>query len=329
MAQMTRQARLQATVAGEPVDRVAVALWRHFPGDDQRPADLADATLMWQRTWDWDFIKVSPASSFCLVDWGAQDRWVGGDEGNREYTRRVIAEPPGWGELAPLDPARGALARQIECLRRIQEGVGEDVPYIQTVFSPLAQAKNLAGQERLIVHLRQAPELVHAGLEIITETTLRFIEAAKATRIAGIYYAVQLANLGLLSEDEYRQFGEPYDRRILAAVQDLWFNMAHLHGRDGMFDLIARYPVHALNWHDRESGPALGEGQKRFNGAVCGGLEHWDHLLRGEPDQIRAVVADAVEQTAGRRLVVSSGCVAPVNAPFSNLRAVRTAVEIG
>ena len=31
---------------------------------------------MWQKQRDWDFIKVSPASSFCLVDWGAQDRII-------------------------------------------------------------------------------------------------------------------------------------------------------------------------------------------------------------------------------------------------------------
>jgi uroporphyrinogen decarboxylase len=326
MAQMTRRERLAATVAGEPVDRTAVALWRHFPGDDQRPADLAAATLMWQRQWDWDFIKVSPASSFCLVDWGAEDRWIGGDEGNREYTRRVISDPADWTRLAPLDVARGALARQIECLRRLEQDAG-DVPYIQTIFSPLAQAKNLAGQERLIVHLRQSPESVRAGLQVIAETTLRFLEAAKATGIAGIYYAVQLANFGLLSEAEYREFGEPHDRRILRAAGDCWFNMVHLHGLAGMFDLVAGYPVQALNWHDRESGPSLGEGKARFGGAVCGGLEHWEHLLRGEPDQIRRLVADAVTQTGGRRLVVSSGCVAPVNAPFSNLRAVREAVE--
>ena len=41
MTAMTRRERLLATFAGEPVDRPAVALWRHFPGDDQRPADLA------------------------------------------------------------------------------------------------------------------------------------------------------------------------------------------------------------------------------------------------------------------------------------------------
>jgi uroporphyrinogen decarboxylase len=327
MAAMTRRERLEATCAGERVDRPAVALWRHFPGDDQRPDDLAAATLMWQRAWDWDFIKVSPASSFCLVDWGVEDRWVGGDEGNREYTRRVIDKPAGWTRLAQQDPSRGALARQLECLRLIRAEAGNETPFIQTIFSPLAQAKNLAGQERLIVHLRQSPEQVRAGLETITRTTVAFIEAACECGIAGIYYAVQLANFGLLNEAEYREFGEPYDRRILEAAQGCWFNLAHLHGRDGMFDLVAQYPIHALNWHDQESGPSLREGQARFRGAVCGGLEHWEHLLRGNPEQIRGLVRDALAQTGGRRMIVSTGCVAPVNAPFSNLRAVREAVE--
>ena len=43
MAQMTKRERLSATINGQEVDRIAVALWRHFPGDDQRPADLAQS----------------------------------------------------------------------------------------------------------------------------------------------------------------------------------------------------------------------------------------------------------------------------------------------
>lgn len=326
-AKMTRRERLEATIAGEPVDRMAMALWRHFPGDDQRPDDLAAATLQWQRQYDWDFIKVSPSSSFCLVDWGAADRWVGGDEGNREYTKRVIERPEDWARLPVLDPRAGFIGGQLRCLELIGAAVGRDVPFIQTIFSPLAQARNLAGGERLIVHLRQAPDLVRAGLETITESTVRFIEACKPTGIAGLYYAVQYATPRALNEVEYRAFGEPYDRWVLAAASDLWFNLGHLHGPDPMFDLVAAYPLQALNWHDRESPPSLAEGQRRFAGAVCGGLEHWEDLLRGDPAQVRAQVADAIAQTGGQRLIVSSGCVAPVNAPFSNLRAVREAVE--
>jgi len=327
-ATMTKRERLQATVKGHPVDRPAVALWRHFPGDDQRPGDLAAATVAWQAQYDWDFIKVSPSSSFCLVDWGVEDRWVGGDEGTREYTRRVIQRPEDWAALPRLDPLRAdRLAGQVRCLELIAEAVGSEVPFIQTIFSPLAQAKNLSGNNRLLVHLRQEPELVRAGLETITETTIRFVEACMRTGAAGIYYAASMAVYESLSEAEYRSFGEPYDRRILAAAQECWFNVVHLHGTDVMFDLVASYPAQALNWHDREAPPSLADGMRRFPGAVSGGLARWDDLLRGDPDNVRVRAADAIRQTGGRRLILSSGCVAPVTAPFSNLRAVRQAVE--
>ncbi|MCX6028622.1 MAG: uroporphyrinogen decarboxylase [Chloroflexi bacterium] len=328
-ARMTRRERLLATCNGEPTDRTAVALWRHFPGDDQRPADLAAATVAWQREYDWDFIKVTPASSFCLAGWGVKTRWVGGDEGTRDYVNTVIAQPEDWARLAVLDPAAGVLGGQLHCLALIRDAVGTDVPFIQTIFSPLAQARHLAGPDLLLVHLRRHPALVHQALETITQGTIRFIRACLPLGIAGIYYAIQWASYRTLTEAEYREFGEPYDRRILAAAAKGWFNMLHLHGADGMFDLVAQYPGQALNWHDREAGPTLADGMRRFRGAVSGGLEHWDDLLRGDPAGIRARVADALAQTAGRRLIVSSGCVAPVNAPFSNLRAVRTAVEPG
>src|SRR5206468_3778376 len=74
---MNKRERLQATIAGEPVDRVAVALWRHFPVDDQDPEAFATATLEFQHQYDWDLVKVTPSSSFCLSDWGVIDAWRG------------------------------------------------------------------------------------------------------------------------------------------------------------------------------------------------------------------------------------------------------------
>ena len=283
MSSMNKRDRLEATLHGAPVDRVPVSLWRHWPGDDYRPEDLAAATVAFQRQYDFDFIKVTPASSFCIEDWGAQDRWVGNEEGTRDYIAYPIAQPEDWARLKVLDPRRGALGRQIRCLELIREAVGDEVPFIQTIFSPLAQAKNLVGEEALIVHLRRYPDALHAGLETITQTTIRFIEAIKPTGIAGIFYAVQHASYSLLSEAEYSLFGESYDLRILAAASDLWFNVLHLHGNEVMFDLVCGYPVHVLNWHDRETPPSLREGQARFPGAVLGGIRQIETLVRGRP----------------------------------------------
>lgn len=326
MATMTKFERLQATIRGEPVDRPPVALWRHFPGDDQRPEDLAAETVAFQRRYDFDFVKVTPASSFCLRDWGAEDVWTGNMEGTREYTVYPIQAPDDWRALRLLDPTQGALGAQLQALRLIARDLAGEVPFIQTIFSPLAQAKNLVGAETLLVHLRRWPDALHAGLETITATTVRFVEAARTTGIVGIFYAVQHAQYGLLSEEEYCAFGRPYDLRILEAAQGLWLNVLHLHGNDVLFERLADYPVQVINWHDRETWPSLAEAQRCFGGAVCGGLQQWEVMVRGTPEQVRAQAADAIAQTGGRRFILGTGCVTPIVAPAANIRAAREAV---
>jgi uroporphyrinogen decarboxylase len=191
----------------------------------------------------------------------------------------------------------------------------------------LAQAKNLVGKENLLVHLRRYPNAVRAGLEVITETTIRFIEAACETGIDGVFYAVQHAQYGLLSKEEFSALGRPYDLRVLEATQVLWLNVLHLHGTEVMFNLLADYPVQVINWHDRETWPTLVEAQGRFTGAVCGGLERWDTVVRGTPVQVRDQAIDAIAQTGGRRFILGTGCVTPVIAPMSNVRMVREVVE--
>lgn len=324
---LTRRERLERAIHGEPVDRAPVALWRHFPVDDQDPAALAAATAAFQREYDFDFVKVTPAGSFCVKDWGVDDVWNGNGEGTRDYTRRAIAAPDDWTRLPRLDPTRGNLGAQLRCLELLRSTFGDDPPFIQTIFSPLAQARNLAGGETALVHLRRYPDALKAGLETIAATTIDFIQAARSSGIAGIFFAQNHATYRFLSESEYREFARPYDLRILDAAKDLWLNVLHLHGDEIMFDLAADYPAAIVNWHDRETTPTLAEGLKRVTGAVCGGVRQWETLVRGTPDDVRRECADALGQTGGRRFVLGTGCVTPIIAPAGNIRAVREAVE--
>jgi uroporphyrinogen decarboxylase len=275
---LTHRERLQACLADDTaLDRPPVALWRHFPVDDQDPETLASATLDFQCHYDFDLVKVTPASSFSIKDWGAEDVWEGHTEGTRRYTRRVIEHPQDWERLPVLSPASLHLARQLACLCSIRAALSPETPLLQTIFSPLAQAKNLAGGELLLLHLRQHPEAVLKGLETIAETTRRFVEACLDTSIDGIFYAVQHAQGGLLTLDEYKTFGLPNDLTSIEPAKSLWCNLLHLHGLNVHFDLITQslFPAHLfqiVNWHDRETGPSLTEGLKNHMGVVCGGI---------------------------------------------------------
>ena len=322
----THKERIQACINHQSLDRPPVALWRHFPVDDQDPQSLAEATLHFQRAYDFDLVKVTPASSFCLKDWGVEDNWIGHTEGTREYTKRIIHDPQDWEKLPGLDPSAPHLAAQLDCLRFIRAELGPETPLLQTVFSPLAQAKNLAGHERLIAHLRLYPDAVMTGLRTIAETTRRFVEACLDTGVDGLFYAVQHAQASLLTLEEYRTFGLPHDREALDSAQALWCNLLHLHGQDIYFSLLDSLTFQIVNWHDRETPPSLAEAQGLFTGAVCGGLRQ-DTLVYEHAEEVRKEAAEAMQQTGGSRFILGTGCVVPVIASHGNILAARKSVE--
>ncbi len=324
---ITHRARMEACLAGQRPDRPPVALWRHFPIDDQHPETLAAATLQWQKTYDWDIVKVTPASSFAIKDWGVDDEWKGDSEGTRSYTKRAVFSLEDWSKLSVLDADSPHLAAQLKCLSILRDELGADVPLIQTVFSPLAQAKNLVGGENLLAHMRLRPELVGRGMEIIAESTRRFIRAARAKGLVdGIFYAVQHAQTSLLSRDEFIEFGRSYDLLTLESARPLWLNILHLHGTNVYFNSVADYPIHVINWHDRDTPPTLSEALPRTRAMLCGGLRR-ETMVFGSANDVQAEALDAIQQTRGQRLLLGTGCVVPIIAPHGNLVSARTSVE--
>ena len=322
----THKERIQACIQGEMIDRPPVALWRHFPVDDQSPEKLADATLHFQQTYDFDLVKVTPASSFCLKDWGVEDEWTGHTEGTRQYTKRVIHEPGDWEKLPILDRNSPHLAGQLDCLRMIRSNLDSDTPLLQTIFSPLAQAKNLAGNETLLAHIRLHPEAVLKGLASIAETTRRFVEACLETGIDGVFYAIQHAQAELLTLSEYQTFGLPYDYRVLEPAEALWCNLLHLHGHDVYFSIVDSFNFQIVNWHDRETHPSLQEAQKTHPAVVCGGMRQ-DTLVYKDHAEVQKEAADAVRQTNGDRFILGTGCVVPIIASHGNILSARRSVE--
>src|SRR4030066_388016 len=101
---MNHHDRIENAIHREIVDSIPISFWRHFPVDDQNALSLAKSSIAYQNQFDFDLVKVSPSSSFCLVDWGAHDAWKGNPEGTRDYLEPVIKNPEDWERLKILDP---------------------------------------------------------------------------------------------------------------------------------------------------------------------------------------------------------------------------------
>ncbi|MDR3671571.1 MAG: uroporphyrinogen decarboxylase family protein [Holophaga sp.] len=325
-SKMTHWERITAAIAGEPVDRVPVGLWRHFPVIDQDSVKVAEATIAWQRTYDFDILKYTPDGTYGVDDWGAVSSYLDAPGGFRVVTKPGLTSADAWPKLAKLSPTQGRLGREIKSISMVAEAFKGEVPLFATLFSPMTTAVKLAG-ERVFGDLRSHPELFEAGLATIAETTLAFARAALRAGVHGIFFASQVGSYRKMNEAEHRQFGVRYDRMVLDPLaRECKFIMLHLHGDDMIFNQMLDYPVNMINWHDRHSEMTLAGGMGRFNGLLAGGLDHEGTLMKGSVEAIKEQVRDAITQTKGRRLMIAPGCVGQVPTPDANYRAVMEAV---
>jgi len=322
---MNSRERVRAAIAGRPVDRVPIALWRHFPGDDQKAESLAAAHVAFQKRYGWDLLKVTPASGYYGDDWGLRAGYRQNREGVRHYTDRPIKKASDWAHLRRLDVTAGVYGRELHALALVRQALPDEV-ILSTVFSPLTIARTLSGDAALLRYLRENPEDLHKGLEVITDVTARFAAETLAAGCDGIFFATQCATTDYLTVEQYAEFGRPYDLRVLEAAAAAEIRLLHLHGTGIMFDELTDYPVDAVNWHDRRTPPPLADARRRFSGCLAGGINEWETLPSGAPEQIAAEVRDAIAQTGGVRHIVAPGCVIPVDLTPDRIQAARAAV---
>jgi uroporphyrinogen decarboxylase len=325
---MNSRERVYAAIAGEAVDRPPVSVWRHFPEQDQTAQDLADQTVAWQETWGWDFVKFMPPGDYATIDWGAVTAFTGWSGGNRQTTSPAVAGVEEWASIEPVDVSAGFNGMVLEALRLARERLDPDVPFLQTIFSPLTIAQKMT-DGKIVDQLRSHPETIHAALATITAVTRAMVAASYEAGADGIFFASQLTTRDVMTEEEYRAFGVPYDLEVVAASREARAEgivFFHTHGDDPMLNVAAEYPVDILNWHDRLTGPSLREGHGIVGKAVAGGINE-QTTLEDSPEAVAEEVRDAVEQMAGRHLLVTPGCVIRYATPEDRIRAIADAAR--
>lgn len=324
---MTARDRVRAAVSGGAVDHAPIALWRHFPTEDQKAETLAAAHVAFQKSYRWDLVKITPASGYYGDDWGLRASYKPNRDGVRHYIDRPVKKPDDWTRLRPLDVTAGVYGRELHAIALIRRALPDDL-LLSTVFSPLTIARTLSGDQALVRYLRETPDVLHKGLDLITDVTSRFASETLAAGCDGVFFATQCASTDYLTVEEYEEFGRPYDLRILNATTHGELRMLHIHGTSIMFDQLTDYPVEAINWHDRRTPPTLADAGRRFSGCLAGGINELTTLSTGTPNQVTTEAREAISQTGGRRHIVTAGCTIPVDVSETHLRAAREAVEL-
>jgi len=232
-----------------------------------------------------------------------------------------------WQTLEKLDVNSGMLGEMVRSVELLAAEFENEVPFIETVFSPLTIAAKISG-ERLITDLRTHPEIVEEALSEISQTMVEFSKAVTDAGADGVFFATQFASPDILSEEEYERFGVRYDLPILKAVKNSFFNALHIHGNNIMFETLVRlYPVHGVNWHDRRTSPSIKEALGKTDLVLLAGLNESETMVNGSEEDVESEVRDAIAQAERKRLVIAPGCIVPMPTPESNYFAVTKAAK--
>jgi len=331
MKEMNKWERVEAALHGADVDRVPISLWKHYHLQDRAPKQLAEVTLGFYRQFDIDLIKLTPSGLYPIQDWGATIQFGSDDDFLPLAVQPVITSAGDWETLPRLDVSKGALRRELDMIRYVADGLQGSAPFMMTIFSPLNIAFKLCGDKisgKLVLdYMRQSPQQLHAGLAVITDVVRDYAAACLEAGAPGFFFATQMACHDLVTPEEFKEFGVPYDLQVLESLTGKSrVTMLHACKENPMFDLVAGYPVDVINWAALTSGTSLTDARQLTDRPLAGGLS-LDTLLNGTEDDVLAEARQAIAQAGRTGFILAPDCVIRGPSPDANLAAARQAAE--
>lgn len=340
---MTKMERLRQVLAGQVADRPPVCAYRHFVGQEHTAAGLAEAMLDFQRTYDWDFVKIQSRGCYLLEAWG--DRYDFSVYENDIFPRLVHREIQGigdFGRFTEKGPETAAFAEQVEVVQRIREGLSEPVPVLATVFTPINVISCMLGappvrrhieafrKDNVLFELFQTHrQEIHQALEAVAVSLAGFCRALTAGGADGVFYAsVGWAREGYLTLEEWKEFVEPYDRMVLESIPGSMV-LLHTCGMHSNPQRFADYPISALHWDQCAEGNPEIYGSRQWLGKVTpmGGI---NELLFGT-DAAERIYRESLEVLQKNRetpFIFVPNCSVSVHTRDDELRAFRRSVEV-
>jgi uroporphyrinogen decarboxylase len=324
---MNRRERIRNTLLGQQTDRPPVSFWRHFYNREGSAEALAEAMLEFQRTYEWDLLKVNPRASYHVEDWGTKTKRPGtGPLDKPKVVESPVKEPGDWAKIRALDPTRGVLGEMLDAEERIAASVQGDTDWVMTVFNPISIAADLINDdERFVDHLRHHGERVHEALRAITETFAGFVRETMARGASGIFFATtDWANADHIDRELMAEFGRPYDLKVLAEAAGGLLNVIHVCGPMAYVGEHLDYPVAVVSWDTHAEGnPSIAALREHTPKTFLTGIDHEGTFVKGPASQVQEEAREALQESGGTRFILGPGCAVPAVAPMAHFQAVR------
>ena len=287
-----------------PPAYVPAAFFLHFDPAFHRGQAAVDQHLAFFRATGMDFVKIQYEQTLPPA--------------------APIRTPADWARAPRYDQA--FYQDSIQVVEGLAKAAKQEALVIMTLYSPFMLAARLAGAEALAEQLRENPQAVRAGLEIMTENVLTLVRGCKRAGVDGFYVSSQGGEaFRFPGTDIFRSAIMPTDLAIWDAIDDCAFNILHVCDYAGGYNDISpffTYPGHVVNCSLRLGERTLRptEAAQMFGRPFMGGLERKGVIATGSVDEIRQAVG-GVLAAAPERFILAADCTVPSDTPWEHLHA--------
>ena len=206
---------------------------------------------------------------------------------------------------------------------KMEESLRHQRSHIKMVAArgPLAIGAHVRGLTELMLDLKVSPKETKQFLEIMTRTTIRWLEAQirHLSEVEGILVLDDI--VGFLSPSDYMEFAHPCLKEIFSSFKGM-VKVYHNDSKIGhILEPLAETGLHVLNF-----GYNLDMHQvwQRVGGKIrlMGNIPTNEVLAEGTPEAVKMYAAECIRKTdGGRGLILSAGGGAPPGVPAENIDA--------
>ncbi|QUL54054.1 uroporphyrinogen-III decarboxylase [Paenibacillus tritici] len=323
MSVWSKQDRFQAILSGELADRPIISGWRHFIDKEQNAEDLAQSTISFTETYDWDWVKINPRATYLAEAWGNQYDFA---DYQTVFPRQLTTVIPEARNLWDLEVKKAggtaSLLEHLEAVRKIRRGL-PDTPLIQTVFSPLTVLLFLVGRSAYVTKtvfgieqpvtldslFKEHRAAAHHALHVIALTLADYVQELRQAGSDGLFYAVTgTAHPGLFDEAMFDELSRPYDSIVLEAAS-YGKNILHTCGAYAQPERFNDYRIDGISWDTiAEGNPGL---EAELKATKVGGVDHGLFAGNNVP-QIEQQAKEALARMKNQPFILSPNCAIPL-----------------
>jgi uroporphyrinogen decarboxylase len=236
-----------------------------------------------------------------------------------------IQKPEDWGKM-PLYK-REFYEDQLFIAKSLIEAGKKEALVIMTVYSPFMCARStVGGEERITSHIKEAPDQVRKGMEIITESLMIFVKECIELGIDGFYASTQGGESHRFSDPMYfNTCIKPYDLLLMQEMnRSCIFNILHICDFRGKYDNLSPfldYPGHVVSYGKEVGGKetCAKEIYQMFGRPVMGGMDRKGVIATGTEAEITAKVLEVLKE-APERFILGADCTLPDDVNWENIR---------